>query len=191
LVELMDGRRKRSEISRDKLVAAMIALVGEGELSPSAEAVAERAGVGLRTVFRHFGDMEALYAAMQARLQIEYADWQDPFVADDWRGQLAELTGRRLRTYERLLPYKRAADAHRHASATIRHQYAGVRAAMRGRQHRQLSVLPPALGEDAVARETIDLMLSFETWQRLRDEQGLTPEAARAMVLASLERLTA
>lgn len=183
----MDGRRKRSEISRDKLVAAIIALVGEGELSPSAEAVAERAGVGLRTVFRHFGDMEALYAAMQARLQVEYADWQDPFVAADWRGQLAELTGRRLRTYERLLPYKRAADAHRHASATIRCQYAGVRAAMRARL---LSVLPPALGEDAVARETIDLMLSFETWQRLRDEQGLTPEAARAVVLASLERLT-
>lgn len=184
----MDGRRKRSEISRDKLVTALMALVGEGELSPSAEAVAERAGLGLRTVFRHFGDMEALYAAMQARLQADYADWQDPFVATDWRGQLAELAERRARTYERLLPYKRAADARRHGSPVIQRGYAGVLATMRARL---MAVLPPALAADPLRREAIDLVLSFEAWQRLRDEQALSAEAARAAVLAALDRLTA
>ena len=39
----------------------MIALVREGEMSPSAAQVAERASVGLRTVFRHFDEMEILY----------------------------------------------------------------------------------------------------------------------------------
>ncbi|MBU6156953.1 MAG: TetR/AcrR family transcriptional regulator, partial [Alphaproteobacteria bacterium] len=56
-----DGRRKRGDQSRRKIVDAMIALVREGEMSPSAAQVAERASVGLRTVFRHFDEMEILY----------------------------------------------------------------------------------------------------------------------------------
>ena len=59
-----DGRRKRSQTSRDKIVAAMLALVEEGAITPSAEQVATRARVGLRTVFRQYSDMETLYAAM-------------------------------------------------------------------------------------------------------------------------------
>jgi AcrR family transcriptional regulator len=74
-----DGRRKRSETSRQRIVEAMIALVGEGHMSPSAEQVATRAGVGLRTVFRHFADMDSLYASMALRLEREYEDWLDPF----------------------------------------------------------------------------------------------------------------
>ncbi|MEO8374286.1 MAG: hypothetical protein ABI471_03615, partial [Sphingomonas bacterium] len=53
-----DGRRRRSETSRDKIVEAMLAIVAEGQITPSAEQVALRAEVGLRSVFRHFKDME-------------------------------------------------------------------------------------------------------------------------------------
>lgn len=183
-----DGRRQRSEASREKLVAAMLALVGEGQISPSAEAVAERAGVGLRTVFRQFADMEALYASMSAQLATQYAGWLDPFVAPDWRGQLTEMMARRIDTYERLMPFKRAADAHRHASATIQRNHDAILAAMR---ERLLALLPPGLADDPVRRETIDLMLSFETWQRLRVDQALSPQAARAVVAATVAGLTA
>lgn len=184
----VDGRRKRSEASREKLVAAMLALVGEGQVTPSAEAVAARAGVGLRTVFRHFDDMEALYAGMAARLAADYAYWLDPFAAEDWRGQLAEMIARRLDTYERLMPFKRAADAHRHASPTIQRNHRETLSVMR---QRLLGLLPAAIGEDPVRRETIDLMLSFETWQRLRLDQGLSPEEARRVVEAAVENLVA
>jgi hypothetical protein len=37
--------------------------------------------------------------------------------------------------------------------------------------------------------ETIDLMLSFEAWQRLRDEQALSVELARRIVLREVLRL--
>lgn len=187
MIARSDGRRKRSETSRAKLVAAMLALVGEGEVTPSAEAVAARAGVGLRTVFRHFADMEALYAGMAAQLATSYAHWLDPFTATGWRDQLAEMIARRLDTYERLMPFKRAADAHRHASPTIQHNHATTLATMR---QRLIGLLPPAITDDPVARETIDLMLSFETWQRLRLDQGLSADQARAVVLAAIERLT-
>ena len=62
----IDGRRLRSETSRLRIVEAIIALVSEGLAMPPAEAVATRAGVGLRTVFRLFEDMDGLYRGMQA-----------------------------------------------------------------------------------------------------------------------------
>lgn len=166
----------------------MVALVGEGHLTPAAEQVAAKAGVGLRTVFRHFSDMESLYAGMAERLAGEYRDWQAPFAADDWRGQLIEMRDRRLGTYERLMPYKRAADVHRHASLTIQRTHAATLATMRARLEQ---LLPAAIVADPVTLETLDLMLSFEVWQRLRLDQGLSSDAARAVIARAIERLTA
>ena len=57
----VDGRRRRSLDSRARIVAAMLELVRLGNASPNAVEVAARAGVGLRSVFRHFKDMESLY----------------------------------------------------------------------------------------------------------------------------------
>jgi len=181
-----DGRRRRSETSRDKIVAAMLQLVAEGQITPSADQVAARAAVGLRSVFRHFKDMESLYAAMTARLSRQYEMWLVPFEACDWRGQLRETIGRRLGTYERLMPFKRAADAHRHESAAIQTEHARTLALMRARLK---SVLPDQVAADELVFEAIDLLLSFETWQRLRMEQGLSAERAAALITAQVDRL--
>ncbi|KCZ53122.1 TetR/AcrR family transcriptional regulator [Hyphomonas pacifica] len=59
--EKVDGRRQRSERSRAQIIEAMFALIQEGDISPSAAGVTERSGVGLRTVFRYFEDMDSLY----------------------------------------------------------------------------------------------------------------------------------
>ena len=181
-----DGRRRRSESSRDKIVEAMLALVAEGQITPSAEQVAGRASVGLRSVFRHFKDMESLYAAMTARLARNYEMWLVPYKSNDWREQLSETTDRRLTTYEKLMPFKRAADAHRHESATIQAEHARTLAFMRARLK---SILPKEVADDMPTFEAIDLMLSFETWQRLRMDQKLSVRKAEAVVRAQVDRL--
>jgi len=53
----VDGRVRRSQRSRASMVQALFDLVGEGILQPTGQQVAERARVGLRTVFRHFSDL--------------------------------------------------------------------------------------------------------------------------------------
>lgn len=181
-----DGRRRRSQNSRNAIVAAMLDLVAEGRITPSAEDVASRAGVGLRTVFRHFTDMESLYAAMTGRLAEHYEMWLIPFDSTEWQGQLVEAIERRTATYERLLPFKRAGDAHRHMSPAIQAEHARMLGVMRQRLR---SFLPPAITDDDVRFETIDLMLSFEAWQRLRDEQALPVELARRIVMREALRL--
>lgn len=166
----------------------MVALTGEGHVTPSAEQVAARAGVGLRSVFRHFADMDSLYAGMAERIGREYGGWLDPFEGADWRTRLGEMLARRTATYERLMPYKRAADAHRHMSTTIQRNHEALLATMR---ERLVALLPSVLAEDTMRLETLDLLLSFETWLRLRSEQGLDAERAFALVEAAIERTIA
>ena len=182
-----DGRRRRSQQSRDRIVGAMMALVGEGHLSPIAEQVAERAGVGLRSVFRHFKDMDSLFAEMAARVALQYQPALVPFFAVDWRGQLAESIDRRVGIFEALLPFKRAADAHRHKSASIEATYLVTQKLLR---ERLPGLLPPTLTGDPLALETLDFLLSIETWQRLRVEQGLAVATARRIIEAQVLALT-
>ncbi|MBB6228463.1 AcrR family transcriptional regulator [Polymorphobacter multimanifer] len=167
---------------------AMLALVGEGHVAPSAEDVAARAGVGLRTVFRLFKDMESLYAEMTLAVARRFEAMAAPFASREWREQLAEMTERRLTTYEMLMPFKRAGDAHRHASATLQAHYASTLAVMRARLR---GLLPAAIAGDPLRFEALDLWLSFDAWERLRGEQGLEAAAARAVVEAQIARLAA
>jgi hypothetical protein len=102
-----------------------------------------------------------------------------PFSTSDWREQLAELLERRVEVFERLLPFKRAADAHRHESVTIQATHA---ASLQMLRQRLQGLLPKAMTADPLMFETLDMLLSLETWQRLRMEQKLPIETSRAIV---------
>ncbi len=180
--EELDGRRRRSLDSRGRVVAALLDLVREGEVAPSAERVAARAGVGLRTVFRHFNDMDGLYREMACAIESELAaSLAVRITGADWRARLIGVIGKRAALYEEIAPFKRAADAHRHKSAFLAAAHARIVAmARRGLE----GVVPPVVRGDAPLFEMFDLLLSFETWSRLRQEQGLSVDEA----CESLER---
>ncbi len=181
--ERTDGRRQRSEASHERIVRAMLELVGAGQVTPGAEAVAARAGVGLRTVFRHFANMESLYQQIDAVMTAEIRPMVErPFSAGEWKAQLGELIDRRICIFERIMPFKIAADVHRHHSPFL----AGQVAEMAREQRAALSrLVPKDKRDDAWFFESLDLLLSFETWRRLRKDQKLSIPRARQV----LERL--
>ena len=55
----------------------MLELVRAGVIAPTAEEVAARANVGLRTVFRRFKDMESLYVEMSLAISHKVAPLLD------------------------------------------------------------------------------------------------------------------
>src|ERR1043165_6133853 len=63
----VDGRTARAQRTRAAVVDALLQLINEGDLRPTAPRIAERAKVSLRSVFQHFTDLEALYAAATTR----------------------------------------------------------------------------------------------------------------------------
>ncbi|WP_416904161.1 TetR/AcrR family transcriptional regulator [Micromonospora echinospora] len=59
----VDGRTARAERTRAAIVEAHLALISEGDLRPTGERIAERAGISLRTLWTNFKDMETLFEA--------------------------------------------------------------------------------------------------------------------------------
>ncbi len=185
--EETDGRRRRAQDSRRRIVEAMLALVRETEISPSAEQVAARAGVGLRTVFRQFNDMDSLYAEMSQAIETGlWAVAAKPFVSRSWRGRLAEIVERRSGAFEQLGPFKRAADAQRATSPFLAERHARLVTVMRMLLGR---ILPAEVAADPERFEALDVLLSFETWWRLRRDQGLGPDEARAVLRSAVNRI--
>jgi AcrR family transcriptional regulator len=185
----LDGRARRAERSRDAIVRALFELIGEGEAQPTAQQVAERAEVGLRSVFRHFADMDTLYAELDARVQEEAR----PLLRDPpSEGSVAEralvIVAQRSQFYEGIAHYKRAGDLGRRRSVFLQRQHARLVRILRDRLLRALPEL--ARAPESVV-EALDVVLSFEAWDRLRTDQKLSRERATAAIETAVLALVA
>jgi AcrR family transcriptional regulator len=185
----IDGRHHRSIKTRQVIVTAFIDLIGRGHPSPTAEQIAAHAQVGLRTVFRHFDDMETLYREITQRLD----ELMLPLVhkhlkATLWSQRLVESIERRCDIFDRLAPYHIAAQLHMHDSAYILQQ---VNRRVKIEKDILAWLLPSAYVEDRVFFEALSMLVSLETWMRLRGLQGLSASKAKAVVLKAVQSLLA
>ena len=174
--ERVDGRRERGRSSHKRIVEAMMELIIAGDLSPSAARVAEEAGIGLRTVFRHFDDMDALYAEITATITEQVMPIvMAPYPDQPWRANIRELVGRRVRLFETTLPFRLAANIKRYQSPFLMGQYSRV-----VMLERELIVrlLPGSARADRIGVEALCAALSFHTWRTLRHDQSLSAEEA-------------
>lgn len=184
---VVDGRRQRSARSRALIVDAMFALVKGGNMSPSAVDVAEAAGVSLRSVFRHFEDMDSLYREMSERIALDVMpEVLKPYAAAGWRGRLDELVTRRAGVFERIFPFRVSGDLRRFQSPFLMEDHRRIMALERGGLQ---AVLPPDIVADARLFAAIEVVAGFQSWRRLRQDQGLSAEEAEAVVRFTIERL--
>lgn len=183
----MDGRRRRSRDSKRRIVAAMLELVREGRIAPTAEEVAQRANVGLRTVFRRFKDMESLYAEMSVAIRDMVSPIIDEEPADlDWRRNFAQLLERRLKVYEIIRPYRVAADAMRFQSDVLLTRHRQI---VQEERERLVSSLPQFLLTDTTLIDGLEAILSFDMWNQLRDDQKLSAEDASRVIYRIISKL--
>lgn len=56
----VDGRTLRRRRNRERVIQSLIALIREGDLSPTVAKIADRAGVSHRSIFRYFDDLNDL-----------------------------------------------------------------------------------------------------------------------------------
>ncbi len=182
-----DGRRMRSARSRESIVGALFELVGAGRLQPTAQQVAERAGVDIRTVFRHFSDMDTLFAEMDQRLRDEVRPLlEDVHAEGTLESRATALVARRAEIFERIAPYKRSANLQRRRSAFLEREHREHVRMMRVDLMRWLPELSDA-PEDLI--EAVDQITSFEAWDRLREEQRLTRRRALSVMERSIGAL--
>jgi AcrR family transcriptional regulator len=182
-----DGRRLRSERSRQAIIDAMLGLVEEGTLIPTAQQVSARAGVGIRTVFRHFSDMESLFATADTKIRDQY---QGLFAGGDREGTLQDrllhAVEQRAVAYDAIGNHLLTTKAQLWRYPILREQY--------GRTQRQLRKdlddwLPELKALDAEDRELVDAVASFEHWNRLREHQGLNKKTSVRLTIQLLKRI--
>lgn len=184
-----DGRFQRSERSREAIVQALLDLIGEHILAPTAQQVAERADVGVRTVFRHFSDMDALYAAMNERmLERVLHVLVDTEQTDPLPDRIAGLAANRAKLFSLIEPYRRANVRFRHRSPFLQESHQKTLALQRADLLRWLPELASARAE---IREAFDVAASFSTWDRLRSDQSLNLKKSEGTLLHLLTRLSA
>lgn len=172
-----DGRRLRSERSRKCIVDALTSLIRNREILPSAERVSEAANVGLRTVFRHFEDMDSLYQEVAEKIEAEIQPlMQKPYASADWREQILEMIDRRAEVFEWIMPFKVQANARLLQSAFMQEKH---RCAVEADMERLCCVVPEEIRRDDVLYSALCAAISFDVWRRLRNDQHKTPEEAK------------
>lgn len=187
----LDGRAARALRTRNRVVDALLDLVQEGDLRPSAAEVARRAGVSLRSVYQHFDDLETLFRVAGERHRQRFAHLEPlPELPSDLPPRVAAYVAHRATWMEAVSPMARAAALQAPFSPGIASRQAAARA-----RHREIleAAFAHELGR-AGDRERLlhglEVAASWSTWEHLRTAGGLSrDEAARVVELLLLRLL--
>jgi AcrR family transcriptional regulator len=171
-----DGRTRRRVRNREKVVQALYDLIDEGHQHPTADQVAEHAGVGRRTVFRHFDDLESLFAELAAQVRDQARDrLGGREVSGALEKRVRDLVASRADLFEDLAPFRRANAVHIRRSPVLQKFDAENMDELRVDTRRSLAELKNAAPAVAAG---VDLLTAPEAWDYLRDGQGLSAERA-------------
>ena len=120
-----DGRRLRSVTSQNIIVDAMMTLIQRGILEPTAQQVADEAGIGIRTVFRQVQDKENLFSKMDEKVRAALQETLKK--ATNPRGNLEERIERLIELeaeiFEKNLQFLRATLANKWKYRTLQKNY--------------------------------------------------------------------
>lgn len=182
-----DGRTARSQRTREAVVKALLALLSEGNRRPTAREIAERAHVSLRSVYVHFDDVEDLFCEAARQEGQALAALLQPLPTEGpFDVRLDAFLDQRVRVFEALAPVRRAAVLQEPFSPSLSRILVNGRRMAREETARVFAVELAARPE---CLEAADLVASSEAWEQLRVHQRLTPDAARAVVRATLSRV--
>jgi hypothetical protein len=109
-----------------------------------------------------------------------------PFEAKDWRGRFMEHVERRIEIYEYIMPVRVSANVRRFQSRFLMEEY---RRNLLIERASLSALLPDEISSDPILFAAIDTTVSFQTWRRLRQDSGLSPEEASAVFRLMLERI--
>ena len=187
----IDGRRLRSERTRQAIILAYLELVARKPVMPTSAEIAERAGCSPRSIFERFSDLDALslatadYAIAQGR-----AEAVARHLDGDRSTRIQSHVETRARVCEKWLPLWRIITTQDHV-AGLRARVELVRLAnietirlMYAPELSGLSELDRAHSQIALAALT-----SFESWDQMRHCHRLSVEMAQDVWRSAIDRM--
>ena len=173
-----DGRNLRSINSQKLIVDACIKLFKAGNLEPTAQQVADESGVGIRTVFRQFDEMENLFKSVDAVLCKDY-DFEvryDPSSSFDARLQSTISYMNAGYEKHKLIMFMTVSKMWKYEF--LRKNYLMYQDLIKSKTE---EILPEVLSFDTESRHLFHASLSFAMWTRLQGQKLNNDQINKAM----------
>tara|TARA_R110002167_G_scaffold75828_1_gene211560 strand:+ start:1545 stop:2123 length:579 start_codon:yes stop_codon:yes gene_type:complete len=187
--EKKDGRFKRSERSRQAIIDAMLESMEQGCYMPTAQQVADQAGISIRTVFRHFSEMELLYKEIN---EAQRPNYEIHFALQDFSGTLEQRIARivdgRIAGFVQVHHLIRATHALFWRSQIIKDNYQKTQKTLR---LLLFKMLPELKDKDSQTQELADALTSFDFFERLYTFQDLSIQECTSIISNKLTQLIA
>jgi AcrR family transcriptional regulator len=190
-----DGRRARRERNRDAVVDALLELFRDGNLAPSSDEIAGRAGVSPRSLFRYFDDVDDLCRTSISRQHARVSRAIELSVEPDapLPERITAVVEQRVRLFEAMGAVGQVLRIRAPFQPLVAAELSGARRLLRRQLTRtfatELAALSPA-GATAVLA-AVDALCSFESYRLMRDDQGLSRATTEAVLVGALTRLLA
>ena len=178
----VDGRNLRRQRNRQAIVNALLELYEEGRIDVSASLIVERAGLSERSLFRYFDDLNDLY---RTACDTHFERMSKHAVIDAYtRGSLTEKI-------EHFVEQRAVARIHSRNIAPVREQLQRGRALLREQSliHFQSEFAEMDRTQRLAVSAAVDVLVSFESFELLRHDQGLTVDEIKSILSLSLSKL--
>ena len=174
-----DGRILRSVKSQKLIVEACIKLFKEGNFMPTAQLVANESGVGIRTVFRLFDDMENLLKSVDAEMRKDY-DFEVKFDPNSsFENRLLVGVDHLCAIYKKHQIIMFGTVSNMWKYKFLQENYMNYQKMI---MQKVEEVLPEVLSFDGELQELIHATLSFAFWMRLQG-QGLKKDQINSAMI--------
>jgi AcrR family transcriptional regulator len=156
---------------------AVLDLIAAGVPTPTAQQIADRSGVSIRTVFRLTQDLESLLAAAVQRQAERVAPLYVALPTSGSRpSRIRALISNRASIFETIAPVRRVGEhlalRSPHVAEGIDRQHRVLRSQVQHVFEPELSLLRGAVQTDTL--NAIDVVTGWETWEQLRRLKGLS-----------------
>ena len=188
----VDGRRLRSERTKQLIIEAFLALLRDDPTMPTAQQIAERAGYSVRSIFERFPDLVALWvAATDYALAQALALAPARHVDGDRATRIRSQVETRAFTCERGIALWRVLIASDDDSGELKVRVKRARETAISRMELMYKAELATVTEDERRQVLISLeaLTDIESWARMRELHGLSFEEACTVWISAVERL--
>lgn len=164
--------------TRRKVGEALVALIEETGMMPDAQSVADRAGIGRRTLFRYFdGQAELEVETARVMRQIATERLPLPKPVGDLDERIKKLVSHRAELYELITPVRRFLDAARsRGNSEIDELIDEARKLLR---KNLTEILGNITQGNRRKIDAADIITSWEVWRAIREGQNKSINEAR------------
>ena len=188
----VDGRRLRSERTKQLIIEAFLALLRDEPVMPTAQQIAERAGYSVRSIFERFPDLVALrVAATDYALAQALALAPARHVDGDRTTRIRSQVETRAFTCERGVALWRVLVTSDDDNGELKLRIKRARETTVSRMELMYKQELAALAEVEKKQALIALeaLTDIESWARMRELHGLSFEEACQVWVGAIDRL--